>query len=386
MGGSLGGLTAGLVLRDLGCDVHVFERSRSPLQERGAGICILDITIRWLAEHGAVDPAEICTPTAFVRYLHADGSVQYEEPRRYRFSSWNTIYRTLGEALGEKRYHLSGEITGFDQDADGVTVRFAGGTEGRFDLLVCADGIASPARSQLCPGIEPGYAGYVAWRGTVPEDRLTAATSGRLADAITYQLVPASHILIYPIPSLAGSVERGQRLLNFVWYRNVAEGDELDWFLTDRHGERRATSLPPGAARDGCVDEIRSFAAEYLAPPIAEVVARTTSPFVQVILDLEVPAMAFGRVCLLGDAAFSARPHAAAGSAKAAANAWALAEALAETDGDVPKALARWEPAQLELGRNLVERARDIGRRSQFDGTWVPGDPTLVFGLYGPGR
>jgi 2,6-dihydroxypyridine 3-monooxygenase len=96
--------------------------------------------------------------------------------------------------------------------------------------------------------------------------------------------------------------------------------------------------------------------------------------------------MAFGRVCLLGDAAFSARPHAAAGSAKAAANAWALAEALAETDGDVPKALARWEPAQLELGRNLVERARDIGRRSQFDGTWVPGDPTLVFGLYGPGR
>jgi 2,6-dihydroxypyridine 3-monooxygenase len=386
MGGSLGGLTTGLVLRDLGCDVHVFERSRSPLQERGAGVYVLDITVRWLVEHDAVDLADICTRTEAVRYLRADGSVQYEEPRPYRFSSWNTIYRTLGAALGEERYHLSSEITGFDQDAEEVTVRFAGGTEGRFDLLVCADGIASTARSLLLSGIEPRYAGYVAWRGTVSEERLTGATSERLADAITYQLVPASHILVYPIPSLAGSVEPGQRLMNFVWYRNVAEGDELEWFLTDRHGERRAMSLPPGTARDGCVDEIRSFAAEYLAPPIAEVVARTTQPFVQVILDLEVPAMAFGRVCLLGDAAFSARPHAGAGSAKAAANAWALAEALAETDGDVPTALERWEPSQLELGRNLVQRARDIGRRSQFDGTWVPGDPSLVFGLYGPGR
>jgi 2-polyprenyl-6-methoxyphenol hydroxylase-like FAD-dependent oxidoreductase len=143
---------------------------------------------------------------------------------------------------------------------------------------VCADGIASTARSLLFSGIEPRYAGYVAWRGTVPEEDLTGATCGRLADAITYQLVPASHILVYPIPSRAGSVEPGQRRMNFVWYRNVAEGDELEWFLTDRHGERRARSLPPGAARDRCVDEIRGFAAEYLAPPIAEVVARTTEP------------------------------------------------------------------------------------------------------------
>ena len=52
--------------------------------------------------------------------------------------------------------------------------------------------------------------------------------------------------------------------------------------------------------------------------------------------------MAFGRACLLGDAAFVVRPHAAAGTAKAAADAWALAEALAR-DGDVPAALARWE-------------------------------------------
>ncbi|MBJ7598804.1 MAG: monooxygenase, partial [Candidatus Dormibacteraeota bacterium] len=79
-------------------------------------------------------------------------------------------------------------------------------------------------------------------------------------------------------------------------------------------------------------------------------------------------------------------PHAAAGTAKAAANAWALAEALAAAGGDVERALRDWEGSQLTLGRNLVRRARAIGNRSQFGGSWVPGDPSLVFGLHEPGR
>ena len=61
--------------------------------------------------------------------------------------------------------------------------------------------------------------------------------------------------------------------------------------------------------------------------------------------------MAFGRVCLIGDAAFALRPHAAAGTAKAAADAWALAETLATTQGDLQAALPRWERHQLAVGR-----------------------------------
>ena len=112
---------------------------------------------------------------------------------------------------------------------------------------------------------------------------------------------------------------------------------------------------------------------------------RTAEPFVQPIVDLEVPRMAFGRACLLGDAAFVARPHAAAGTAKAAADAWALAEAMAAAGGDVPGALGRWEAGQLALGRQLVARVKDLGRRSQFEGGWTAGDQTLRFGLWGPG-
>jgi 2,6-dihydroxypyridine 3-monooxygenase len=385
VGGSLGGVTAGLVLRDLGCDAHVFERSRSVLEERGAGIAVLDATVRYLVEHGIADLNRICTSTHWLRYLHPDGSVQHEGRRPYRFSSWNSIYRILIGCLGDERYHLASELVRFDPQEDSVRTEFVDGSSSAWDMLVGADGIGSTVRQQLLPEVEPRYAGYVAWRGTVAESLLSPLTRRALDDAITYQLLPNSHILVYPIPSKQGTVEAGNRLINFVWYRNVAAAD-FQALMTDREGQLRTASLPPGAVQERYVEEIREYAAARMAPPIAEVVAATEKPFLQVIFELEVSAMAFGRACLMGDAAFAARPHAAAGTAKAAANAWALAEALEGTRGDVETALREWEPEQLTLGRNLVERARRIGNRSQFEGTWEPGDPSLIFGLYEPGR
>ena len=44
VGGSIGGLTAALVLRDLGCEVDVFERSGTALEARGAGIGLHPMT------------------------------------------------------------------------------------------------------------------------------------------------------------------------------------------------------------------------------------------------------------------------------------------------------------------------------------------------------
>ena len=385
VGGSLGGLTAGLVLRDAGADVDVWERSRSALEGRGAGIAVLDATVRYFVERGGGDPSALMSATDWIRFLHPDGSVRFELKHHYRFSSWNTIYRGLMGHFDTGRYHLGHEVTGFDAGPDEVVVHFADGRAERVDLLVCADGIGSTTRARLLPEVSPTYAGYVAWRGTIPEASLTPESFDVLWNAITYQLLPQSHILVYPIPGPDDALEPGHRLINFVWYRNVDAGDALDDLLTDQDGVRRLGSLPPGAAQARHVAELRT-AAEQLAPPIREVVCSVAEPFVQVIFDIEVPRMAFDRVCLIGDAAFAVRPHAAAGTAKAAADAWALGEALAAAGGDVAVALRRWEPEQLALGAQLIARARDIGNRSQFEGTFTPGDPILIFGLYEPGR
>ena len=386
MGGSLGGLTAALVLRDAGCDVRVFERSSSALRARGAGIAVLDTTLRYLTERGGHRPEDVCSATDWIRFVRADGSIQHEQRHRYRFSSWNTMYRSLLGLFDRGRYLLGREVVSFDSADDMVSVTLADGFRVQADLLVCADGISSMARARLMPDVEPSYSGYVAWRGTLPESSLSPPARQALGDALTYQVLDRSHILVYPIPGPDGSCADGERLINIVWYVNVAAGRELDRLMTGRDGLRRAVSLPPGAARDDAVDQMRDAAAVSLAGPIAEAVTTIPEPFVQAIYDIEVPRMVHDRVCLIGDAAFAVRPHAAAGTAKAADDGWALADELAATGGQVPDALAAWERRQLQVGRRLLARTREIGDSSQFSGTFRPGDPRLIFGLHEPGH
>ncbi len=385
MGGSLGGLTTALVLRDTGCDVRVFERSSAALQARGAGIAALDATLRYLVERGGYRPEDVCSSTGWIRFLNRDGSLRHEQRHHYRFSSWNTIYRSLLRLFAADRYLLGHEVISFSQDGAAVRVTLAGGSLAEADLLVCADGVSSLGRSMLIPEVAPSYAGYVAWRGTIPERNLSPATRKAYQDAIIYQLLPDSHILVYPIPALDGSLTEGDRLINMVWYVNVAAGDDLDQLMTGRDGIRRAVSLPPGAATEAAVDRMRRRADAVFAPPVAEVVTSVAEPFVQAIYDIEVPRMAQGRVCLVGDAAFAVRPHAAAGTAKAADDGWALGEELQAAGGDVPAALAAWEHRQLVVGRQLLARTREIGDSSQLRGTFRPGDPRLIFGLHAPG-
>src|SRR6516162_6762047 len=165
-GGSVGGLTAALVLRDAGCDVTVFERSSAALQARGAGIAALEATLRYLTERGGRRVADVCSSTGWIRFLRADGSVRHEQRHRYLFSSWNTIYRSLLELFDPGRYLLGHEVTGFAQAAGSVRVTLAGGRTADAGLLVCADGVSSLARAWLLPEVSASYSGYVAWRGT----------------------------------------------------------------------------------------------------------------------------------------------------------------------------------------------------------------------------
>ena len=93
---------------------------------------------------------------------------------------------------------------------------------------------------------------------------------------------------------------------------------------------------------------MRAAAERLLAPQFRAIVRLIDEPILQPIYDLESPRLAFGRVAIIGDAAFVARPHVAAGVSKAADDAAALARAL---DGDdVEAALRRFEAERLPVG------------------------------------
>jgi 2,6-dihydroxypyridine 3-monooxygenase len=306
---------------------------------------------------------------ARTRYLDAAGRVAHEEPCRYRFTSYDVLYRRLLASFGPERYHLGEECTGLDDPAGSPLVRLASGRSVPADLVVFADGINSIGRRLLAPEAEPHYAGYVAWRGTVEQGEIDPAAF----DAITYHVLPAGHVITYPIPGPG-------RLLNWLWYRNMRPGPELEELLTADDGARFTTSVPRGLVRADRLRELAREAEASLPPVLAEVLLATPEPFIQVIFDLAVDRTASGRACLIGDAAFTARPHIAVGTAKAAEDAWTLAAALDAGRGDVAQALIPWSRGQIELGAAAVARSREAGTRLQ-NGTWRVGEP-LPYGLH----
>jgi 2-polyprenyl-6-methoxyphenol hydroxylase-like FAD-dependent oxidoreductase len=281
-------------------------------------------------------------------------------------TSWDALYGKLRAAFGEERYHTGVRLAEFEANGDTVTARFDGGNEATCNLLIGADGPGSTVRRQLLPDVRSEYAGYVAWRGVVLEhdaSDLAAEFAGRF----TFFQARHTHILCYLIPGPDGSLTPGQRRLNWVWYLNAAQGDELDRVLADKDGRLREFSVPQGLVSPLMADWLHDHARRILPPPFLRLVEATGEPFVQTIHDLAVPKMAFGRVCLTGDAAFVPRPHTAASTAKAAANALGLADCLTATSGIVVEALQRWEPAQLDYGEQLRVHGKRLGDQSQFN-------------------
>jgi 2,6-dihydroxypyridine 3-monooxygenase len=390
IGGSLAGLTVGLLLRDQGHDVEIFERATGELKSRGAGIVAVDPSFRYLTERTSSRLEDFSTAVPEVVTLDSDGRILLREQRPHRFTSWAALHGALRAVFDDSRYHMASEVLAVEALPSGTRLRFADGTDADFDLVIAADGISSSIRTQLFPEVRPQDAGYVAWRSAVPASALSAATAALVSDALIYQLLPDSHVLVYPIPGVGPGSEQGgasgarDDLINLVWYRNVA-ADQFDSLLTDTKGRRQHTTLQPGMVRPEHADEFRAAARAQLAPQIAEVAEVAGEPFLQVVRDIEVGHMVHGRTIILGDAAFAARPHAAAGTAKAAADAWALAEELMVGD-DLDVALGRWEERQLAVGRALVARTRELGDRSQFGGGWTVGEKAYQFGLLEPGQ
>jgi 2-polyprenyl-6-methoxyphenol hydroxylase-like FAD-dependent oxidoreductase len=324
VGGSLGGLFNAIALRSFGCEVDVFEKSSGLMKDRGAGIVFQQEVADLLTRYKIAPLDSVVVPVRTRRYLEVDGSVSQEGPMLQAMTSWDLLYRKLRAAFGDEHYHAGVRLASFDPTDGKVTARFDGGQKVACDLLVGADGPGSTVRQQLLPSVRSEYAGYVAWRGVVLEHQ-APDLAAEFADRFTFQ-APHTHILCYLIPGLDGSLQPGQRRLNWVWYLNAASGNELDRVLTDKDGRRREFSVPQGMVAADMLGWLHDQAQRTLPPPFHQLVMATQEPFVQTIHDLAVPRMAFGRVCLTGDAAFVPRPHTAASTAKAAANALGLAD------------------------------------------------------------
>jgi 2-polyprenyl-6-methoxyphenol hydroxylase-like FAD-dependent oxidoreductase len=358
IGGSMSGLFAGLQLRAHGFAVDIYERVDSELSGRGAGIVAQPAVPKAMRALG-IDTADLGVEMTTRKILDADGRLVVQAHCPQTLTAWERLYRILRDAFPAAHYHRGIGLKGFDQSSSVVTAHFSDGTSRDAELLIGADGIRSTVRTQLLPDLQPLYAGYVAWRALLPEQAIPPEIHSELFECMTFCLPPGEQFLGYPVAGPDNDLRPGHRRYNVVWYRPADEATELRRLLTDDSGTTHAISIPPPLIRNEHIIAMRAAAERLVAPQFRAIARLMDEPVLQPIYDLETPHMAFGRVAVIGDAAFVARPHVGAGVSKACEDAAALSAAVAAAD--IGPALLRFEAQRLAVGRRIIERARHLG-------------------------
>jgi 2-polyprenyl-6-methoxyphenol hydroxylase-like FAD-dependent oxidoreductase len=359
IGASISGLAAAALLRRAGWSVAVFERSETELKGRGAGIMTHPELAEILEESGA-DAGDLGVAIDGRVTFDAAGEVIGTWPLRQIVTSWDRLQGLFRRLIPGDAHHLGRSLVGIEQDERGVTARFADGSAAHGDLLVAADGFRSAARAQYAPAVQPLYAGYVIWRGICDEAALPADAHRALAAWLAFFLSPGGEALGYLIPGIEDDLRPGHRRYNWVWYRAAPEA-WLNDALTDADGRYYPFSIPPPLVRDDLIAAMREDGERILAPQFRAALRRIVRPFFTPIYDFASQRLVFGRVALIGDAAFLARPHVGMGVTKGAADARALAQALA-AEPDISAALRRYEAERRPVGELSVRRGRELGR------------------------
>lgn len=363
VGGSIAGCAAALAAYRGGADeITVYERAAGRLADRGVGLAVHNSRYAELDSAGYLDAdmpwVQLERRRWYVRDGSAAGPLGHEIGAMafpFRTYNWGPLWRELRGRVPDSVVFRSGvaveEVRTGDQDAE---VDTSLGTD-RVDLVIGADGYRSVVRKAAFSAVRPAYAGYLAWRGAFPADRLPDPELWAEEDC-AYVVFPGGHVIVYRIPDGVG----GHRV-NWVLY--TAPPPDLDLGLGLDLRITAPTSLPPGGLTEALSSHL-TYVCDELLPPYWGDLVRATTPdelFLQPMYDFTAPRYTTGRVLLMGDAATVARPHTGAGAVKALQDATVLESAFA-TATTWPDALDTYDTDRTVAGGAMVDLGRRLGR------------------------
>lgn len=343
-GTGIGGLVLALCLARAGFDVRVLEQATA-LDEVGAGVQISANGSRVLHHLGLKDQLDAVafTPqSGEVRHWQT-GAVLAERPlgdasvARFGFPYYHLhradLHRVLADALAArtpKAVHLATQATGFSQTSEGVRVTTQAGDTIAGAVLVGFDGIHSAVRSGLFGPDKPRFTGCVAWRATIPTDRLPA---GHVRPVASNWIGKGGHFVHYylrrgALVNCVGVFERNEWLAES-W---SSEGDKSD-FLADF---------------DLWHDDVKLL------------IRNADTCFRWGLFDRDpMPRWSVGRVTLLGDSCHPMLPFMAQGAVMAIEDGYTLAQCLAAAKGDHAAALRRYEDLRRKRTATVQQMSRD---------------------------
>jgi 2-polyprenyl-6-methoxyphenol hydroxylase-like FAD-dependent oxidoreductase len=362
IGASYAGLVAAAGLRCNDWTVEIVEKS-TELLRTGGGVVVQRRMLDYLQQHGVATPGIAAVPAVQRQIFKQDGTVMRMAESAAAYTSWDVLLRELERVVGSDTIRRGVAMEDLPDWGANGEVELDTGQIVKGDVVIAADGIGSRSRRLLLPGIQPEYAGYVAWRGMVNEEEISPETLQLFVDSLSSFNGEESSILLYEVPGEDGDVRPGHRRINWVWYQSVPEGPDLQTLMTDSDGYMHRTTVPRGVMSDQTQSKMRDLATRDLCEPFREVVMKTSEPFVQKIEDLTIPRLVFGRVVLIGDAASLVRPHIGSGTAKAVDDAIHLAHALSEACDEDLSCLAAWEHTRLEDHAGLAGYAKAVAGR-----------------------
>ena len=343
IGAGIAGLTAALALRQRGIEAVVYEAAPQILP-LGAGIWLAPNAMQVFERLGLaarIDAGGVS--------LHAieivDGQMRpilrtNQARVRARFGHGTTAIRRatlqglLLAEVGPAGVQLGQACTGLAQDPAGVTVTFGDGRTVRAGFVVAADGIHSPVRAQLFPGVRPGGHGHLVWRGLA-----------------AVPLAPPYQRAIRE--AWAGGVRFG--------FSEIEEG-LVDWFA--------AVPGSFGRAREGLRARLQRAFAGFAYPVPALLAATPEAAIIRnEVLDLPaLPAWHRGRVCLIGDAAHATTPYLGQGGCQAVEDAYALALCLGQQPHDPAAAFAAMQRLRRARAHHVRRTSRLIGHAGYWQG------------------
>ncbi|MGI4870276.1 MAG: FAD-dependent monooxygenase [Janthinobacterium lividum] len=342
IGGGIAGLTAAIALRQRGIAATVCEAAPQILP-LGAGIWMAPNAMQVFDRLGLA--ARINAAGVPLRTIEiVDGQMrpllrtdQARIQARFGYSTTAirraSLQQILLDEAGPETVLLHQVCTALHEDATGVSVAFADGTTRRADFVVGADGIHSPVRQHLFPGVRPGGSGHLVWRG-MAEIQLMLHFQRAIREA------------------WAGGLRFG--------FSEVAEG-LVDWFA--------AVPGSFGGGRAGLRARLQA-AFQGFAYPVPAILAATPEAAIikNEVLDIApLPHWHRGRIGLIGDAAHASTPYMGQGGCQAVEDAYALALAM-QQQPTVPTALAALHQLRHAKAAYVVRTSRLMGRIGYLSG------------------